>query len=210
MQEDDYFRQLAQRTRARDLTLELNLLDRAGADDWTARLRGHPIVDRLDGLVLDDPETSDHHVLLRRAPFNGCVLHLAHDDDSRVVFASLADWWRAVHEAGRQQVPLPELHPRLSPLPTDQAALSRLIAGLVEADEIDVALALIPSMDLGDTALLEALAVHEDFFLGETVAEEIAKRPSAALRDIARLCSQHPHVQARKAGARALHAIDPG
>ena len=189
--------------------LELNLLERTAAQSLTEDFSFHPLVRLLDGLLLDDPDTSNHHVLLRRHPFEGHVLYLAHDGDSRIVFPSLARLLDAADEAKKEELFLPELHPEVSPHAMDQAAVSQLVRSLVEGEEeeINAALALIPSMDLSDTDLLAMLAAHEDFYVGEAVGEAIAKRPSGALRPVALLCSKHPHPQAARAGVKALRAI---
>ncbi len=187
----------------------LGLLPRDAAAALTEDLSGHPVVDALQGQVLDDPDTSNHHLLLDRAPLAGCVLYLTHDGDSRVVFDSLAGFIEAAREAGAQEVDLSDLHPERSPLAGDQQALGDLIRQLLQEETgVDVVTALIPSLDLHDLALLETLARDEDFYLGESVALAIAKRPSRALRQVAALCQAHPHAQVAQAGARALRRID--
>ncbi|WP_233840432.1 hypothetical protein [Dyella sp. 2HG41-7] len=191
------------------LQFELNLIKRESAEALTGTFSSHPIIRLLDGFVLDDPETSNHHVLLCHHPFEGQVLSLSHDGDSRVVFSSLSELLVAAKETQARQISLSELHPDVSPCASDQGALSHLIDSLIEgtAEDADVALALIPSMDLSDTKLLEKLATHENFFFGEAVAIEIAKRPSTKLRSIALICSNHSHVQAAEAGEKALGMI---
>ena len=206
-----YFARVATGAYSGLLRHDLNLLDRRAADALTGKFSFHPLVRVLDGLVLDDPDTSDHHVLLRGHPFEGHVLYLAHDDASRIVFPSLERLLDAADRAKAGGLALPDLHPRVSPHAMDQGAVSDLVRRLVEGpeEEIDVALALIPSMDLSDTDLLATLAANPDFFVAEAVADEIAKRPSAALRPVALLCSQHSHPQAAEAGLRAFRAIGP-
>src|SRR5438270_11098335 len=71
----------------------------------------HPIVQRLDGLVLDDPDTSNHHVYLSRPPFAGNILFLSHDDATRIVFPSLTDFLRTARTAKETQRWLGDLHP---------------------------------------------------------------------------------------------------
>ncbi|MBB1625336.1 hypothetical protein [Achromobacter sp. UMC71] len=187
----------------------LGLLPRDRALELTSAMHGHPVVELLQGLVLDDPETSNHHLLLGRAPLTGRVLYLTHDGDSRVVFDSLADFAAAARQAGEQGVDMEELHPDPSPLVDGQPPLGSLIRELLQEDAgVEVVLALIPSLDLNDLALLEALARDDDFFLGEAVAMAIEKRPSQALRSIAVLCQAHPHGQVSRAGTRALQRID--
>lgn len=205
-----YFDAVSKGTYSDLYRVEVNLLGPAEAESLTKKFSSHPLVRELDGLVLDDPNTSNHHILLRRYPFEGHVLYLSHDDNSRIVYASLLEFLGAADEAKASSQFLPELHPVVSPHGMDQEALSRLVCGLVETEEgIEVALALIPSMDLSDIDLLANLAKHEDFFVGEAVGEEIAKRPSDTLRQAALLCSKHPHPQTARAGAKALRAIGP-
>lgn len=187
--------------------LELNLLHNDAAIAITADFRWQPVVKLLDGLVLDDADTSNHHVLLQRAPLEGHVLFLSHDGETRVVFSSLDALMAAADAALADGIALPELHPSLAPVPADQPGLSALVQACVDQDEIEVALALIPSLDLADHGLLSHLAVHEDFFLAEAVAAEIAKRPDPTLATIAALCVAHAHPQARNAGHRALRAL---
>jgi hypothetical protein len=205
---DPYFARIAVGDYAGRFDVELNLLDRTQAAEWTGLLAYHPIVDALGGIVLDDPETSNHHVYASRSPLQGSVFYLAHDDDSRIVYASLDDFITAADDAKRQQTWLSELHPDRSPVAADQAGLSRWIGQLIgDPAGHEVAMALVPSLDLSDIALLRRLVSDPDFFLGEAVAVEIEKRPSRALGVIAELCTLHPHPQVVSAGRLAARAI---
>lgn len=204
---DRYFAHIAGGAYADADDLQLNLLGRTEAELFSEDFEFHPIVMGLDGLVLDDPGTSNHHVLLGRSPLEGQVLYLMHDGESRVVFASLEEFLAAADRALAGNVVLPEIHPVISPRPADQACLTELVDTLLAGDEIDVVLALIPSLDLADTAVLGQLVAHEDFLLGEMVALEIIKRPDPALLEVARLCASHAHPQVARAGERALRAI---
>ena len=187
----------------------LGLLPMEGASKLTEAFSGQPVVDALQGLVLDDPDTSDHHLLIGKAPLQGCVFYLAHDGESRVVFDSLEGFLAAAREAGEQGGEISDLHPEGSPVASDQPALSELIHRLLDdGTQTDVATALIPSLDLRDLALLERLAKDEDFYLGEAVAIEIARRPVPALAPIARMCATHPHSQVANAGRRAVGQVE--
>lgn len=185
---------------------EVNLLGSAAARDLTRKFQGHPLIEKLDGLVLDDPNTSDHHVLLRSPCVAGQVLYLAHDGESRVVFSSLQELLANAERAQREDIPLPELHPAAAPLGLDQPELAAFIRRLVASELIDVALSLVPSLDLSDHDLLEDLVAHEDFFLGEAVAEAIRARPSRALLPMAMRCAGHAHQQVARAGRLASDA----
>lgn len=189
--------------------LEINLLDRAQSQKWTNSLAPHPIVYSFDGIVLDDPNTSNHHIYLNHPALKGCVFYLSHDGESRVVFSSLEEFMTVVEAAKRDRLSLPELHSS-SPIAADQTALSQLISGLLQdtcADNEVAVLSIIPSMDLRDEILLRQLVADPNFFYGEAVAQEVEKRPDFQLLELAELCFQHPHSQVRKAGQRALTAI---
>lgn len=71
----------------------------------------------------------------------------------------------------------------------------------------DVAVQLIPSLNLYDYTLLNRMAVADNFFLAEAIAIEIRKRPRPDLLRIAEQCRAHPHAQVAKAGAAAVAAI---
>src|SRR5947207_1119555 len=107
---------------------ELNLLPVSRAIGLTAQFRQfHPIVRALNGFVLDDGNTSDHHVYLAAAPLMGAILFLSHDRDSRVVYPSLNDFLRAAETTKNVGRRFSEIHPLHSPVPSNQAALSEFV-----------------------------------------------------------------------------------
>ena len=170
----------------------------------------HPAVQLFGGYVLDDLGTSNHHLLITTGPLAGSVYYLSHDDDSRVVFATSSDFLAAVLHALATGQDSSDLHPVLSPLANDQSALSDLMTELLDADENsaeDLLPSLLPSADLKDLALLQRLATSDSFYLGEALAHEIIKRPSAHLLPIAQLCAAHAHSQVSSVGAKAVRSI---
>lgn len=192
--------------------LELNLLSIDDAMRWTKDFRGfHPVVSALRGVVLDDANTSDHHVYLALPVCCGVVLHLAHDGESRIVFPSLDAFVTACEQAKESGSPLGSHHPAAAVLLPNQAAAGQLIRELLDGqDDCDgnaVVLALIPSLDLGDFALMCRLASDDDFYIAEALGDAIAKRPRSDLAPVAELCARHAHSQAAAAGKRALAAI---
>ncbi len=179
----------------------------AGADvvRWNEAMRSHPTLKLLGGVVLDDPGTSNHHVLLTAEPLAGAVLYLNHDGDTRVVFASVEAFLEATKQARSGECDVEDFHPRISPSAPDQKSLTALIRQLLASSEDDdIAVQLIPSLDLSDLDLLRELALHGNFFIAEAIAIEIAKRPAEQLGEIAALCAGHAHPQAANAGKRAL------
>jgi hypothetical protein len=208
-----YFGQVADGSLRGHDELELNLLPVAHAARWTKDFREfHPVVDVLRGLILDDPNTSNHHVYLSANCCAGTVFYLNHDGDSRIVFPTLVAFLDAARRALETAQCLTTFHPEDGVQLGDQSGLSQLVAGLLEGkfdcDSTEVVLALVPSMDLTDLTLLERLAKDEDFYIAEAVGDAIARRPRHELGAIAETCQHHSHFQAAKAGSRAVAAIN--
>ena len=189
---------------------EVNLFSQDQAKAESQLFDGLYVIDLLGGVILDDPNTSNHHVFATRSPLAGQVFYLSHDGESRIVFDSLADFVAAADDALQEGLWLSEMHPGISPVCHDQAGLSELIRTLCASDDPDheaMAVSLMPSLDLRDKELLNELADSDNFFIVEAIAEEIQKRPQLDLLVIAERCRQHPHEQAARAGEAAVFAI---
>lgn len=170
----------------------------------------HPVAERLGGIVLDDPDTSNHHLLLTVGPCAGAVLYLDHDGDTRIVYADLASFREAAQQAMEEESFLGDLQEPGGVMLKDQPQLSALVAELLEEESEEssaVILALLPSLNLSNKALLMKLASSSDFFVVEALAMAIALRPKKLLKPIAELCAKHKHPQVARAGKQALAKI---
>lgn len=198
----DHFRFVDKQRLMRD---GLGLLTIADSLNRTEEFRAfHPVVRDLEGVIIDDPGTSDHHVVLCRAPFGGAVLHLAHDGESRIVFDSVDSFIKAVQRAFEIGGYVYDQHPDHAWIAADQATLRELISSLSSEPDKDIILPiLIPSLDLSDLDFLTTLVTNEDMYVAEAVCREIASRPSPLLLPIAALGEEHSHPMARDAAARA-------
>ncbi|MBD8658271.1 hypothetical protein IFT68_21900 [Oxalobacteraceae sp. CFBP 13730] len=184
-----------------------SLLDAKTVVEQSKIFASHPAVHELHGYVLDDENTSNHHLLITAPPLAGSVFFLSHDGDSRVVFESAADFLDAVGKAQAEGLSVSDLHPRLSPVAKDQTGMANFIHALLRRECNDLVVSLVPSLGLDDLPLLQLLASDADFFLGEAVAIEIEKRPSKALLPVAVTCAEHVHPQVSVAGSRAVRRI---
>ena len=185
-----------------------SLLDPEAVVERTKLFAFHPVLHQLGAHVLDDENTSNHHFLITAGPLSGSIFFLSHDGDSRVVFSDAANFLRAACDAEAQGLQASDLHPDISPIAANQQSLKDFIETILQGGECnDLVVSLLPSMELQDQALLRKLASDSDFFLGEAVALEIEKRPSAALLPIAVLCTEHCHPQVANAGSRAVQRI---
>jgi hypothetical protein len=168
----------------------------------------HPIVEKFGGIILDDSNTSNHHLYLTVRPLNGMVMILDHDGSSRIVFESLFGFLSAARLAAAKKDYVEKLHPSESPLCRDQVALNALIESLLDDPDAGTLIsALVPSLELTTSPVANALASHDDNYVSEAIAEAIVRKPSQELHDLAVLRSIHPHGQARNTGQRALAAL---
>ncbi|MAT70726.1 MAG: hypothetical protein CMJ58_14520 [Planctomycetaceae bacterium] len=208
----DYFREISDNAFSDQISAGVNLLAPNEVAEQTAQFREfHDVVSALQGVVLDDANTSNYHVYLMHPGCRGVVLFLSHDGDSRIVFPSLQSMLAAMREALATSGWIVDFHPTSGVVLEHQGELHRLIVDLLDerilCDASAVLLVLIPSLDLTDLSLLERLAKNDDFYIAEAVADAISHRPRQDLKPVAVICQKHSHPQAARAGARAVAAI---
>ncbi|MEB2845746.1 hypothetical protein GAO09_29125 [Rhizobiales bacterium RZME27] len=192
---------------AEEFRTSLGLLPLPQMVEETGTFRSFRLVEMLGGIILDDPGTSNHHMLIGASPLAGMVFYLSHDGGSRVVFDDLAAYLAATEVAFEAADFLDEHHPAHAPLAADQAGLHAFLADVGSQDDGDEAIVpLLPSLDLSDPDFLIAL-IGDDFMIGEAVAEEITRRPAEYLLSVAQFCESFPHPQVSRPGAKALQAI---
>lgn len=192
--------------------VEVNLLPIPEAVRRTSDFRGfHPLVQTRGGVILDDPNTSNHHVYLSQPVFGGAVLFLNHDGDSRIVFRNLSEFLDAARRSIDDDADLRTYHPKGGILIDDQVGLNRLIEDLYDekigGDGTAVVLPLIPSSNLIADGLYERMANDDDFYIAEAIGDTIAHRPRPTLESLAMVCRNHSHPQASRVGERAMAAI---
>ncbi|MES2819877.1 MAG: hypothetical protein V4812_12925 [Pseudomonadota bacterium] len=191
--------------------LELSLLTRAQSAELTLAILDDPVIRMLGGIVLDDGNTSNHHLYLTRAPFTGSILFWQHDDSAYIAFPDLPAFLDAVKRAKKDECWLTDMHLRPYPLLADQTGLRQFIHAMLDADteeNFKIADTLIPALALTDLDLLARLVNHPYYFFAESVASAISARPELALKALAQHCSGHPNHQVRWAGDSALAAIE--
>lgn len=185
-----------------------------GLDDAVAESASfrsfHPVAQALGLVMLDDPNTSNYHCYVSEGPLAGRIFYLSHDGDGRVVFEGLKQFAEAAAVARDSQQFLDELHTQDAIPAADQAALSAAISQLLQhgtPEATSVLVAYIPAMDLRDMPLLEQLATHEDFYVGEALGNAIAVSPRKDLLPVAKKLAKHKHSQTAEAGKRAVKVI---
>jgi hypothetical protein len=191
------------------LDQDLGLLPQSAIIERTRKFRNfHPAVRNLCGIVVDDPGTSDHHVVLCRGAVKGTVLYLAHDGDSRIVFDNIGSFLKAARRAADADGFIDDEHPALAWVADDQTALRHLIVSLRSGPRYgDTVPVLIPSLDLADLDFLSTLIRDDDFYVAEAVCRQIVVRPAAQLMPIVELGQVHAHWMVRNASTQARERI---
>jgi hypothetical protein len=162
-------------------------------------------------VVLNDECTSNFHCYITKGPLAGGILYLCHDGRTFVAFQDVHGFLKAVWQATSEGCSVAELHPPIPPLGRNQEALAKEVEKLSINEDDDAAVAqlivLIPALDLSQKSLVESLAYHSDFYVGEVLGDSIVARPRRNLMKAARILSSHAHFQAARAGERAVAAI---
>jgi hypothetical protein len=207
---NDYFDSVETQQPLAAITEALGLLSFQQAARWTEDFRSfHPLVRSLRGIVLDDADTSNHHIVLCASPVKAMVLYLDHGGDSRIVFEDIESFREAAARAGQSGGLLENEHPVHSPPAKDQTGLRNLMSSLRSQPDggEDVLPPLVPSLDLSDAGFLLSLIDDDDFVVAEAIGRAVALRPAPHLLPVAEACERSSHAMVRTAGAMARATI---
>jgi hypothetical protein len=168
-------------------------------------MQGVPVFERLGLWVLDDANDSNPYAFVSKGPCAGMVMHVSHDDDTCIAFASLTAFLEALRAIGESEGDIDDLAYDVLNLGLD-AELENLAREDSE-DAVFLICAYLPaSAPLGEAAQA-ALLVHDDFFVREALAEYIARNPRAQDADTVRQLAADVHPQVANAGKKATGAL---
>lgn len=187
----------------------IHVLDRAGSARYTKDLRCAPVVCQLGPIVLDDANDSNPYCYITQGIASGMVIHVSHDSEPRIKFATLAgfeEFLVRLRASGEQlwdtDVPSPP-HP-------DQAALGEFLRQLasrpVDGEVEFLACIYLPMLREDPGGILELISRSKSFFIRETLADTIAAARIAGSRDLLVHLKADRHPQVRSAAERALAA----
>lgn len=168
------------------------------------------IAQELGLFALNDAEDSNPYCYVAHGPCAGAVLHLCHDDDSTIDFASLDRFINALASLPNTAW-IDELKPETGLFFPTQAELDRLVTESDESRYVYSAIYLPVTRDM-PRPLKVALATNDDFFVRESFANwlshhgqpddlqfaeqlskdkvnQVAQSASAALKRIKQSCS---------------------
>lgn len=202
-----YFNDVAEKG---DLAQAFGLLPAQAVIQKTLEFRAfHPLVWSLHGIILDDPNTSDHHVMLCVAGVRGAVMHLCHDGTTRIVFKCTNSFLEAVGRAADEGGFVEDEHPTMAWVADEQDGLQDLISSLRNhVDYDDIGPALVPSLNLKNVEFLANLVEQDSVYVAEAVCREIEIRPAEHLMPVLERAGVHHHWMVRNASIRARAKIN--
>jgi len=115
----------------------VGLLDRKDSERTTAELSFHPAVSILDCVVLSDPGTSNHWMLVRHPVAAGMVALLSHDGDSRIGHPDLDSFMAFACETSERDGDIELDAPDVVLRVPDRLVMEELLASIADADDRD-------------------------------------------------------------------------
>ncbi len=159
-------------------------------------------------LILDEPNTSDHHCFTFGLPYPGSVHFVPHDDVSRIAFRSLNDFLAAVQSAISTRRRLTDFHMKEVLLCPDQVSLNAAIQKGLQTDDSIVVSLLIHSSDLRAHAFFNEIIGNVNWTYAEEIANRIVAKPEPHMRQLAAQIAQHDLARVAERGRLALKLID--
>jgi len=183
----------------------INCLPFDKARDYSQRMRGISVVDRLGLWFLDDANDSNPFAYISKGPCAGMVIHFSHDPEPEIAFSSLKTFLAAMNDAGARETDIDDIEKEKISLPLDQA-INELAAE--STDEATFLLTIyLPVAAALHKETKDRLVSHDDFFVRESFAASLAKNPSAGDVIIAEQLAADKHPQVATAGNAAVAAI---
>jgi hypothetical protein len=208
---DDLVAMYAQESLPKCARLRINVLPLSKAIKVNRAMRGLPTFDRMGLFALDDANDSNPFCFVGKGPARGCILHLCHDGDTAVEYASPAALLQAMRMAIEQDLDIDDLPGKQTFIPgIDQPELASTIEQLLIEDSKDAEFEipiLTRLMDTSNSELISRLAEHDNFYYREAAAELIRARPTERLEPIAVTLAGDRVPQVAQPAEAALSAI---
>ncbi len=167
------------------------------AKDYTEKMRGIPVVDRLGLWTLDDANDSNPFCYITQGPCAGMIIHFSHDPEPEIAFPSLPRLVAAMNSTGAQGLDIDEMAKE-----TISISLDSEIRNLAKEDSEEAVFLLTTYLPICLPLEIETksvLVAHDDFFVREALATYIARTAFDQDLPVAdRLAAdQHPQVARR-------------
>src|SRR5580765_2683973 len=111
----------------------INCLPFDKARDYSQKMRGISVVDRLGLWMLDDANDSNPFSYISKGPCAGMVIHFSHDPEPEIAFSSLKTFLTAMNDAGARGTDIDDIEKEKISLPLDQAINELAAEGTDEA-----------------------------------------------------------------------------
>ncbi|HEX5219964.1 MAG TPA: hypothetical protein VFZ59_10395 [Verrucomicrobiae bacterium] len=182
----------------------INCLPFEKAKEYSQKMKGISVVDRLGLWVLDDANDSNPFAYISKGPCTGMIIHFSHDPEPQMEFSSLSLFVTAMHNAGVRGLDIDEIEKASISVPLDQA-----IRELTKEGTDDATFLLRTYLSITSTLQKEtkdALVAYDDFFVREAFSAFLAKTPSAEDVPFAEQLANDKHPQVAQAGKAAVSA----
>ena len=182
----------------------INCLSFDKARDYSEKMRGIAVVDRLGLWMLDDANDSNLFAYISKGPCARMIIHFSHDPEPQMAFSSLGRFLASMHEAGKRGLDIDEIEKEPISIPLDQSIHE--LAAESSDDATFVLTTYLPICSALQKETKDRLLSHDDFFVREAFAAFIARSPSAEDVAIAEQLSNDRHPQVSRAGKTAVNA----
>jgi len=208
---EDLIALYAQGDLPREPSLGIHVLDLPAAVQYTQAVQRQTLIgNRLGLFVLEDANDSNPYCYVTRGLLRGSILHLRHDDNSSIEFASLAALLASLRAAIRNGTSIHDLADKelRPPVPQDQLAQHFMDLLHENSDESEWELVtLAPLLETAQREVVERMSNHESFFVREAAAQLIANQPDPSLQGLAEQLARDSYPQVARPAQQALAAI---
>jgi len=139
----------------------INCLPFDKAKDYSQKVRGISVVDRLGLWMLDDANDSNPFAYISSGPCAGMIIHFSHDPEPEIAFSSLKQFLSAMHDAGARGLDIDEIGKESISFPLDQAIRELAAEGTQDATFLLTTYLAVSAALQKET--MASLVSHDDF-----------------------------------------------
>ncbi len=182
----------------------INCLPFEEARNYSRKMQGIPVVDRLGLWVLDDANDSNPFAYISRGPCAGMVIHFSHDPEPELAFPSLERYLASMRDAGTRGIDIGDIAVERMDVALDRDIRELAAEGTDDANFLIVTY--LPVTASLESETKERLVSHKDFFVREALAGFLAQRSAAEDVSIAERLAKDRHPQVARAAKAAVAA----
>lgn len=175
------------------------------AEHYSKCLAEYVLYSALGVWVLNDANDSNPYCLATAGPLKGMIIHVFHDDDPKITFASLEEFLAALQALPATGIHIDKIREQSVRHPLNPAIEALLDADTDESDEL-IRLYLSVANDL-TAETKRRLTERQDFFVREALAMQLKQQGTVDDLPIANILARDSHPQVAETGNAAVIAI---